>query len=225
MVKFMTTTASKKNFAVKTLLVAGTFVALAGASPKAHALTATFDLTTPQPVNFSSNSYSNNGINLLANSAQGVNLPTDALNTNSAGFCAFAEVGTSSGRCALAQGSNAIKTGFSFTFDRSVWLRSFDVSQFANLSQGASISFQSGSQNQAFVLNGIGGQSFTGDFLATAGTPVVITADGTPLAANGGVFRINNFSVEDVPGPLPLLGIGSAFMYSRKLRRKTISSN
>jgi hypothetical protein len=211
----------KSEPALKLLLGFGAITAFSILTVPAQAVTANFNLSTPSAENFSTKDYQDSGITLTANGASGVNLPADALNSNSQGFCAFAEVGTSGGRCALISGSDAILSGFSFGFDTPVWLRSFDIAQFTNLSSGT-ISFQSGANNQTFNLSGNGSQAFTGDFVVS--NSVTVTTTGVSLGTNGGVFRLSNLAVEEVPGPLPLLGIGSAFAFSRKLRQKTNST-
>jgi hypothetical protein len=82
------------------VLAVATGAFLAGSS--AHAVTATFDLTTPNVTNFTSTSFTDNGISLTVSDAVGTNIPaSDALTTNSFGLCSYAEVGTSAGRCTV----------------------------------------------------------------------------------------------------------------------------
>lgn len=71
--------------------------------------------------------------------------------------------------------------------------------------------------NSSLVAYEFEGYSFTGE----EDYPVPIF----PFSANGGIYENQGFwnanvSV-DVPGPLPLLGVGAAFGWSRRLKRKT----
>jgi len=203
-------------------LVAGVIAGSVLFGNAAQAITATFNLTTDSAANGTSASFTNNGIGLTVSNASGTSLPGAPINTNTLGLCSYALVGTSHGRCALAEGSDAELTGYILTFDTSVFIDSVFVSQFAGLSDG---SFQiiNNSTSELVSFSSTGTIAFTGDFVAAANAPITVVTDGTPLAANGGNFRINNLTVTEVPGPLPLLGVGAAFAYSRKLRRKTQS--
>lgn len=64
------------------------------------------------------------------------------------------------------------------------------------------------------VLDGVEGYSFTGSRVRSISIP--------------GPFNTTNFSAQaatfEVPGPLPLLGVGAAFGYSRKLRKRIKAS-
>jgi hypothetical protein len=67
----------------------------------------------------------------------------------------------------------------------------------------------------------MGAQVFGSDLVVAANTPLVVSTSGTLSGTNSGVFRINNLQVEEVvPGPLPLLGVGTAFQFSRRLRKR-----
>ncbi|MEA5413892.1 hypothetical protein [Synechococcus sp. BA-132 BA5] len=201
-------------------MVAASSLALA---PAAQASTTTFNLTSPSAVNSPSPlSFGPIGVDniiLTLSNPQGSNLPTNSLNTKSSGFCAFAVVGNSGGRCGYLAGSDGVINGFSLSFDKSVYLRQFDIAGFQNLT-GGSISFGS----QLFNFTGNGTQTFANPFLASAGSTILVTTTGTP-AGQSGVFRLSNLQVElapEVPGPLPLLGAGAAFAYSRKLRTRIL---
>jgi hypothetical protein len=61
--------------------------------------------------------------------------------------------------------------------------------------------------------------SVFGTFLALAGQPVTVTSSFT----NNIDYWITSIEVRRVPGPLPVLGVASAFAWSRRLRRKTQS--
>ncbi len=212
--------------AVAAGMVAASALALA---PAAQASTTTFNLTSPSPVSSPSPlSFGPVGVDniiLTLSDPQGSNLPANSFNTNSTGFCAFAVVGASAGRCGYLQGSNGVMNGFSLSFDKSVYLRQFDIAGLAAIT-GGSISFDS----ELFNFTANGTQTFVKPFLASAGSKIFVTTTGVPVGSSG-VFRINNLQVElapevglapetSVPGPLPLLGVGAAFAYSRKLRTR-----
>jgi hypothetical protein len=49
----------------------------------------------------------------------------------------------------------------------------------------------------------------------------IITAGSSSDTTNGSAIRISTFDIDAaVPGPLPLLGAGAAFGWSRKIRRQ-----
>ncbi len=54
-------------------------------------------------------------------------------------------------------------------------------------------------------------------FVALAGKPVTVSSEFT----NNMDYWITSIQVQRVPGPLPVLGVASAFAWSRRLRRKT----
>jgi len=190
----------------------------------AHAAITTFNLTSTSAQNSSPpRTFGPVGVdNLILNisNPQGSNLPVNPLNTNNSGFCAFAAVGSSNGRCALAQGSGAVFNGFSLSFNKSVYLRQFDITGLQNIAVG-SIAY--GSEAFSFTANST--QAFPNPFLVSAGSTILVATSGSGLLNDSGVFRINNLQVElvpPVPGPLPLLGAGVAFAYSRKLRTRIL---
>jgi len=203
-------------------MVAASSIALV---PAAQASITTFNLTTssvvnsPSPLSFGPIGVDN--IILTLSNPQGSNLPANSLNTNSSGFCAFALVGNSNGRCGYLAGSNSVINGFSLSFDKSVYLRQFDIAGLQNIT-GGSIAFGS----ELFNFTGNGPQTFINPFLASAGSTILVTTTGAPDGQSG-VFRLTNLQVElapeaSVPGPLPLLGAGAAFAYSRKLRTRIL---
>jgi hypothetical protein len=72
-------------------------------------------------------------------------------------------------------------------------------------------------------------QLFTNQFIASANTPILITNNNDnstfPAPASSLQFRsLTVETVEDVPGPLPLMGAACALGYSRKLRRQLSTS-
>jgi hypothetical protein len=205
-------------------MVAASSFALAPAAQAAPPTT-TFTLTEPSVVNSASplniGPQGVDNIILTLSNPQGTNLPTSSINRNIAGLCAYADVGTSGGRCALTSGSNAVLNGFSLSFDKSVFLRQFDIAGLANVTSG-SIAFGA---NQFNFTSG-GTQTFVTPFLVSAGSTIFVTTTAVTPGPQGGVFRLANlqvaFAPAAVPGPLPLLGAGAAFAYSRKLRTRIL---
>jgi hypothetical protein len=74
------------------------------------------------------------------------------------------------------------------------------------------------------LLNGVvGGQDITADF-----SPINDFSDrGVPVTPGSGfqqVVEVQHIGIPPVPGPLPLLGVGAAFGFTRKLRKRINSS-
>lgn len=154
------------------------------------------------------------------------------LNATSQGLCAWSYTGTTGGRCGYNVSDGASTgsglTGFTLSFNQFVYLDSIQISQFAPSTgttalSNATINFYNPSSGQtaAFSITGPNTTyNFSTLFGVSAGTELFVTTDALTAASNGGVFRIQSLSVSDVPGPLPLLGVGAAFGWSRKLRKK-----
>jgi hypothetical protein len=68
------------------------------------------------------------------------------------------------------------------------------------------------------------GETGTTSFAVVAGDSFGFSIDGNDGIFGPGNATISNFSAP-VPGPLPLLGVGAAFGYSRRLRRRTSLAN
>jgi hypothetical protein len=84
----------------------------------------------------------------------------------------------------------------------------------------------SGYDRFGYLLNGsfnflstINGETGTTSFAVVAGDVFGFSIDGNDGIFGPGNATISNFSAP-VPGPLPLLGVGAAFGYSRRLRRR-----
>ena len=151
------------------------------------------------------------------------------LNASTNGFCTFAVVGTAGGRCnyltsELPQGTTF--SGFRMSFDSDVRLKSFEVPWLKFVSS-PTVEFSSGMLNKSFANFTEGSTlKFKSNFFVAAGTQISVSSSGMPTSRHDdGVFRINNFEVAEVPGPLGVLGIAAGFQYSRKIRRALKSSN
>jgi hypothetical protein len=199
-----------QNFASLLLGSIGSFV-LATVSTPAQSATI-FNFSTTEVVDYNSSALpltsTIDGITGSANTPVGTNQPASSLfNTTNANG------GT----------VNSTLTGLTASFDKSVFLKSFEITQWQNLTSGT-INFQAGSSSQLFNLTGISTQTFSTGFKVDANTPILITTTGVIPDSNSGAFRITAFTVEDVPGPLPILAVGAAYGWSRKLKNKSGTS-
>jgi hypothetical protein len=208
---------------------ATTALALATAvAPASAATVLTFTNQTPSTTANSATA-SAGGITVTANDPVGGPFPANGgINSTSDGLCAFAQNNSDGRRCAyLASPSTDATqlTGFKLSFNKSVFITGFDIGLFdnPNLNSGT-ITFGT-SPSVSFSSTGF--KSLSGPLLVEENTPLsIVTAGDFVNTANpGGLFRIQSLTVEEVPGPLPLLGAASAFAYSRKLRSKVKSNN
>jgi len=215
----MKTASNQKNL-FPIILSAGTASLFALVPVSAKAVT-TFDLSSPTSESFASKLLSVDGIILKLSNPIGTTLPSTPFNTNGSGFCAYTFNSGSGTRCGTSAASSL--QGFSLEFDKSVFLRQFNVSNFTSLASGV-ITFTAGSNVKQFNFSATGLQSFDNPFLASAGSTVFVTTSALPTSTNG-IFRIADLQVDlaPVPGPLPLLGAGVAFAYSRKLRSRVLN--
>lgn len=209
------------------------------ASSPAQAFTAaSFNFSTDPEENFSSKPFTSDIGDLIATVSDPITgsfVPASGgLNASPLGLCAWARVGTVAGRCGYNVVNGATEgsglTGFKLTFsntkENNLFLRSFNISQFAPSTLiGSSLTFSSGTSSQTFAITGSNtSYSFLDPFVVAPNKQVIVTSSGFSTTDNGGTFRIESLNVEDVPGPLPLLGLGAAFGFSRKLKRKVNSS-
>ena len=221
-------------------LALGTVVAAAASQPAHSAVV--YDFKTNPPLTTSTRPFTEGGITLTVNNAQGNNIltalnnsgQTGGVNTDiNNGLCVALFAGFNTGKCqyTTSTAGDPTLTGLTFTFDKSVYLKSFNVLKPGGVETGV-LSFTSPSSTQSFSFNNAGGAdtangvvftsfSFPGTFLVEAGAPLTVSSLGTVFTSGqAGSFRINNLMVEEVPGPLPLLGFAGALGWSRKLRNK-----
>jgi hypothetical protein len=198
---------------------------------QSSAQAAVFDLTSPSSSNTSIKTFLDSGLTLTASNSNSTGTNPGTVNTNSAGLCAFAATGTSGvGRCGYGSANNVGVSSFMMAFDKPVSFNSFDVSDFdagnlpPNISQGT-IGFSL--DNVTFTnvsFNGTGTVPIAFQAL-TPNQPIYIQTSGLfSNSLNTGGFRLNNFNVTEVPGPLPILGAGAAFNMTRKFRRLSARS-
>lgn len=105
-------------------------------------------------------------------------------------------------------------SSFEMTFDVPVKLLSYNVSYREDASDSTTFYTQGALQSiQSNTSNGL--VAFTNPFLASANAPITVSTNDPD---GYGLVQINQFTVEYVPGPLPLLGAAAAFSWSRRLR-------
>lgn len=221
-----------------TVLANGLF--LAATLQPAHSA-AIYDFRTNSQLTTATRDFIQGGITLTVNNAQGNNIltalskngTTGGVNTDiNNGLCMALFAGFTTGKCQYISSTagDPTLTGLTFTFDKSVYLKGFDVLRPGGVEAG-SLTFTAASTKTfdftnpggADQSNGVVFTSFTfpSNFLVEAGVPMTVSSVGTVFTAGAaGSFRINNLAVEEVPGPLPLLGFAGALGWSRRLRKK-----
>ena len=187
--------------------------------------------------------FTSGGVTLTVDNAIGNNI-TSALSTPNSigvggvntdrrnGLCVALLSGTT-GKCQYTSSAlgDITFTGLTFTFNKPVRLLGFDFTRVGGIETG-SLAFTSGGSNEIFSFsNPGGGQSANGgvfkssifatNFLVDANVPIAVSSAATVYASgSSGSIRINNLSVQEVPGPLPVFGVAAAFGWSRRLRSK-----
>jgi hypothetical protein len=197
--------------------------------------------TNPQ-FTASSRPFTEGGITLTVDNAKGTNITTavstlgqtGGVNTDiNNGLCVALFAGYNVGKCQYVSSTpgDPTLTALTFTFNKSVYLKSFDVLKVGGVESGT-LSFTSSTSSETFSFLNPGGAdtangvvfrsfAFAPNFVAEAGTSMTVSSVGTVFSSGQpGSFRISNFLVEEVPGPLPLLGFAGAIGWSRKLRQK-----
>lgn len=100
------------------------------------------------------------------------------------------------------------------TFDVPVKLLSYNVS-WREQSNDSTTTYTQGSLQSIQSNTADGLVAFTNPFIASANAPITVSTNDL----NGrGLVQINQFTVEYVPGPMPLVGAAAAFSWSRRLR-------
>lgn len=124
--------------------------------------------------------------------------------------------------------SDQFYNAFEMKFDQPVKLISYNL-QWIQDSSGISTTFAQGLNQSVELIGGAGTYSFSNQFLAQANVPISVTS--TTNADNRRLAQMNSLTVEKVdlppatvPGPLPILGFGAAFGFSRRLRHRVAPS-
>ncbi|MEB3334201.1 MAG: hypothetical protein VKP70_04380 [Cyanobacteriota bacterium] len=202
------------------VFIAGAGVALLQFPLPSHA--ALFTLTSPLSDNDDVKSFIDSGMALTMGDSNSTGLNPNTLNTNPIGLCAWTLVNSAAGRCGYGTTTGSGISAFTMSFDKPVSFNSFDVSQFetASISQGT-IGFSL--DNVTFTnFNFSNTGSVPVAFQAlTPGQPIYVQTSATLIPNTGetGIFRLGSINVTEVPGPLPLLGVGAAFRMTRKFRK------
>ena len=214
----------------KLLPIAGAAAALSLVANPAQAVqSVSFSTTTTDVENNTSKSFSStpSGVTFTVTNPSPVFSTVGGVNTNSQGLCAWAQVGTTGGRCNFNVNdgfSGQSLTQLQGTFDKRVILTSFTIGAFSAGNSGTTLKFESGTLSEMFTIANTSPATynFTTPFeIAEGDTLDIISTGSNTTGTNGGFFRISSLEVNDVPGPLPLLGGAAAFGWSRKLRKKT----
>lgn len=220
----------------------GSCLASIGIQGNAHAATSTtFDFRNAGGVNGNLSSFTradaSTGYSLIATP-----IGTSLFNSNDNGLCVF----SNRSGCGIPGGSTPTGTitGVNFTFNKSVFINSFEISSTNICGTGCT---PSSNADFNVVLDGttsFGPFSFTqgepsvnsptfvstGSFFVAANSPLNF---GTQVLTNpdtGFQYRISSLTVSGVPepvpvpGPLPVLGLYAAFKSSRKIRAKIKSA-
>lgn len=189
---------------------------------KAASAISIFNTTSGSSTNNTSLSFTSGGLTLTASNSNSTGNKPGTINTTPAGLCAFTAVGTPAvGRCGYGTNPSSGVSEFQLIFNAPVNIQSFNVNSFetANITQGTVGFSLDGVNYTSFNFNSNG--SVATNFSAGAGQSIFVQTSATfSNSLNTGLFRINSFTVEEVPGPLPILGAAAAFGWSRKLKRK-----
>jgi hypothetical protein len=218
--------------------------AVSAGSPVSAA--ANFTFTSAVRITAPSRTFTSSGINLTVDNPLGNNITsatsrmgtTGGINTDiSNGLCVALYAAPNAGRCQYLtkNAGSPTLTGLTFTFDRPVRLIGFDIFRVGAVESGV-LSFSSSGLSETFAFQNPGGSAipsgsvfksmaFSQNFVVEANVPIALSTAGTVFTPDAsGSFRINNFSVEPVPGPAPVLGLAAAYGCSRRIRRKLKSS-
>lgn len=185
---------------------------------------ATFDFSSASSINSSSVSKSVGGFTLTAFDSNSIGNNPNTINTNPLGLCAWAAVGTSGfGRCGYGNSPGNRISAFKLSFNEPAVLQSFRIRQFDPVATSeGTVAFSLDNVTFSefdFTNNGIVATNFS----VGANQPIFVKTSATFTPANTtntGIYRIDDFEAQSVPGPLPILGAAAAFGWSRKLKRK-----
>lgn len=214
----------------KLLLPAIPFALALTTMAPAQAVVSTFNLTGASPANTPGPSYMEtvNGIKLTVSNAMGIDIPTlGGVSGNPQGLCTWLQNSATTNRCGYNPGTGATTasqlSSLQFSFDKPVYLKDFTI----QLNDVASTDFGFTGGTTASFLNVTTTDSHSlANVLLPANTPIIFSAANVIPTANfdSTALRMRLFNVEEVPGPLPLLGLGAAYSMTRKFRRLSAKS-
>jgi hypothetical protein len=189
-----------------------TFVAV-----PAHA-TIVVDLTGQSGTSVGSRSFTEG--DLTVTFGPSLSSPQIVTASSAQGLCLFANSSDGTIRCGVS-GTSEQPSEYNFlqlTSNRDIFLTGGSVNQILTAlggnSNSISITSSIGGSELASVPNTLGAFSTTPLFVS-ASQPLFFTGEGLNTAT-----RLNNFTFEEVPGPLPVLGAAAAFGASRRIRKK-----
>jgi hypothetical protein len=143
-------------------------------------------------------------------------------------LCGFARVGISLGRCGYGSSDQTGGiTAFQTTFNHDVIVNSIQVTDFSsNFLSSGTLEISTDNINfTPFTFSGTTTLSLGGISVAANQSLFHRTSGVFSTANQTGIIRLNNLTVEKVPGPLGILGLSAAFGWSRKLRKKAKTVN
>jgi hypothetical protein len=225
-----------KTSVSKISLLAGAFTvsALVTAAPvKAVSI---FNFTTPVSTNTPSRTFIDDptGFSVTFDNSNSVGKNPGTFNTDTQGMCVYSYIGaTSIGKPSVCNYGRKVGSGitsFQLSFNRPALIQGFEIGQFASaLTTNGKPVLRRGTIG--FSLDNINFTSYSfksagfvaADFAADPGQTVYVQTSARfrrGADPDTSVIRVRSFSVQEVPGPLPALGLAAAFGWSRKLRKK-----
>jgi len=146
--------------------------------------------------------------------------PQNYVTSSGNGICLFANTTApdTTNRCNVLDPQ--IGTGnlnfVSLTANRSIFLTGGSIVQITGSPGNINLSNTIGGPSLGSINAVTGNFTFNSPVTLNQGQEIIFSGSGTNSA-----LRLQSLTIEDVPGPLPLLGAAAAFGYSRRLRRKT----
>lgn len=228
-------------------LVTVSAISLSAGSALAAPITFNFG-APPTSSSSTSISYSSNGFAISIGVPQGTGSPVMNALTNVGGtgngVCVFSDYGanpaTSASWCGQAKPNTLSSTTWSFTSPTGGAFRPLSytlrgVTTFPNNTQAASFSStwtgmgRQFSDTRTVPATGLGATApaitvnFAPNSRISSGSSFSLSTINnnvsTPVS-----YRIQSFTLEEVPGPLPIFGLAAAFTYSRKIRKRLRST-
>ena len=197
---------------------------------------ATFDFRAEPFGNQSIKTFLDSGIVLTLSEANsiGINSGSDeTISTNLArGLCAYAVTTLETPRCGYGKMRYGGISSFKLSFDKPVSIISFVVSTFNPILMSVgSVSFSLDGTNISSdtIFTSIGLVSLRSSLFAAANQPIYIRTSATTASGNSSgsaLIRLSSLTAnEQVPAPLPVLGVAVWFRLSRRIRQRISASS
>jgi hypothetical protein len=142
--------------------------------------------------------------------------------SSATGLCLYANSADSTGRCGV-NGTAASPSTYNFvqmTTSRNIYFTGGFLQQAQGASNPIGISYSTSGPIIASTSNTSGSSFSFSPLLVTPTQPVFFVGSGSNTST-----RFGSFTFEEVPGPLPILGIAVAFRASRRIRKMLKSVN